>query len=198
MSRKEKQNNKKMSAGAWIKEMLIILICAIALAVVVKGFLVDSRAIPSSSMVPTIEIGDRVVLWKLAYVFGDPERGDIVVFDAPAELHENDDLIKRVIGLPGDTVEIADGFVYINGEALEENYLAERPDYEYGPVTVPDDCYFMMGDNRNNSIDSHEWSNPFLPEDNIKGKAIFRYWPVSRIGGIYGNLYGDDNGQLSE
>ena len=182
----QKNGKKKMTAGAWAKEIIIIILCAVALAAVVKGFLVDSRQIPSTSMVPTIEVGDRVILWRLAYVFGnEPERGDIIVFTPPEEFNSRQDLIKRVIGLPGETLEVRDGLVYINNEPLYEDYILEAPDYEYGPVTIPDDCYFVMGDNRNDSIDSHRWAEPFLPKENIKGKAVFRYWPLSRIGGIY-------------
>ncbi len=178
------KEKKKMTPAAWAKEIIIIFLCAAALAFVCKTFIIDSRQIPSASMEPTIEIGDRVVLWKLAYVFGEPQRGDIIVFAPPEEFAEKNDLIKRVIGLPGETVEIKDGLVYIDGEPLTEDYLAEPPDYEYGPVTVTDDCYFVMGDNRNDSVDSHLWLNPFLPKDHIRGEAVFRYWPVSRMGGI--------------
>ena len=182
----QKEQQGKRTMWAWVKEILIIFICALAIAVLIKSFLIDSRVVPSSSMYPTIEIGDRVLMWRLAYAFGgEPERGDIVVFEAPEELHESSDLIKRVMGLPGETIEIKDGTVYIDGEALaEDDYQHATPTYDYGPVTVPQDCYFMMGDNRNKSVDSHEWNDPFISADDIKGKAIFRYWPFSRMGGI--------------
>jgi signal peptidase I len=181
---KNKQSEKR---GFWagVKEILVIFVCAIILAALIKSFIIDSRVIPTTSMVPTIEVGDRVIMWRLAYTFNnEPQRGDIIVFTPPAELNETSDLIKRVIGLPGETVEVKDGYVYINGEALEEDYLKEQPTYTYGPVTVPEDSYFIMGDNRNVSVDSHMWLNPFLSEDEIKGKVIFRYWPLSRIGGL--------------
>lgn len=179
------KNKKPQSAKSWFKDIIIILVCAIALAVLIKTFLVDTRAIPTGSMVPTIEVGDKVILWRLAYAFdSQPQRGDIVVFSPPAELNEKSDLIKRVIGLPGDTLEIKDGYVYINGEQLTEGYLNEPPHYAYGPVTVPENSYFMMGDNRNNSIDSHAWLNPFITDDDIKGRAVCCYWPLSRIGGL--------------
>jgi len=180
-----KKEKKKLSKGAWIRELLIILLCAVVLAVVVKGFLIDSRQIPSASMVPTIQVGDRVVLWKLPYVFGgQPDQGDIVVFNAPDEMGGKVDLIKRVIGMPGQTVEIKNGYVYIDGVVLEEDYIAEKPQYEFGPVVVPEDHYFVMGDNRNSSVDSHMWEDPFVSIDDIKGEAFFRYWPLSRLGGI--------------
>ena len=91
-------------------------------------------------------------------------------------------MVKRVIGLPGDTLEVKDGLVYINGVALEEDYILEAPDYSYGPVTIPQGQYFMLGDNRNNSKDSHMWNYPFIDREAIIGKAIFCYWPISRIG----------------
>lgn len=180
MSKNSSANSKSTS---WLRELLIIVISAVVLALLLKSFIVDSRMIPSTSMVPTLEVGDRVVLNKLAYLGNkEPERGDIIVFEPPAELNETYDLIKRVIGLPGETVYISGGVVYIDGEALEEDYLAEEPDYEYGPVLVPDDCYFMLGDNRNLSRDSHMWNDPFIHVDTIKGRSSLRYWPISRIG----------------
>ena len=165
--------------------MITVLVTAILIAVFLKAFIVDSRAIPTTSMVPTIEPGDRVVLSRVSY-WGSraPERGDVVVFSPPEELNENSDLIKRVIGLPGETVEVKNGLVYIDGVALDEPYVNEAPDYAYGPVTVPDDCYLVMGDNRNVSVDSHLWINPFLNEDSIKGKAVCLYWPINRIGAL--------------
>ena len=115
-----------------------------------------------------------------------PERGDIVVF-SPNDNSEGDDLLKRVIGLPGETIEVKDGYVYIDGVALEENYILEQPNYFFAEVTVPENCYFMMGDNRNMSRDSHAWDNPFVPMENIKGKAVCCYWPFSRMGSLYGD-----------
>ena len=180
------ETKKQRTTATWIKEIVIVFVCALAIAVVIKSFLIDSRVVPSSSMYPTIEVGDRVLMWRLAYAFGnEPERGDIVVFEAPDELNESSDLIKRIIGLPGETVEVRGGAVYIDGELLDEDgYQHAIAEYEYGPVTVPDDCYFMLGDNRNRSVDSHEWDDPFIHIDDITGKAIFRYWPISRMGGI--------------
>lgn len=178
----------KGKSGIWpfIKDMLIIIVCAFILSLLIKSLIIDSREIPSTSMVPTIQVGDRIVLWRLAYIFSnEPERGDIIVLEPPAELNETQDLVKRVIGLPGEEVEITDGYVYINGEALEEDYLEVHPNYTFGPVTVPDASYLVLGDNRDISVDSHMWLNPFLPEENVKGKAIYRYWPLSRIGGLY-------------
>jgi len=190
---KTKKNNKK-SNGNWLKETLSVILLAVIMAVAVKGFVIDTRVIPSESMVPTIEVGDRVIISRFAYWFdAEPERGDIVVFKAPEEFGKRvifgkvevrDDLIKRVIGLPGDTVEVYDGYVYINGVPLAENYLNEQPDYTFGPVTVPDGSYWMLGDNRNESNDGHAWRESFVPEEDIKGKTILRYWPLDRFGTV--------------
>ena len=179
---KSKSSGKEKTS---VKDILVILITAVILAVVIKTFIVDSRIVPSSSMYPTIEIGDRILISKMSYL-GDntPERGDIVVFTPPEELRQSSDYIKRIIGLPGEDLYIADGVVYIDGVSIDEEYIAEKPNYEYGPVAIPEGCYFVMGDNRNASSDSHAWSYPFITEDDIKGKAFVCYWPFSRIGGL--------------
>ena len=126
------ETKKQRTTATWIKEIVIVFVCALAIAVVIKSFLIDSRVVPSSSMYPTIEVGDRVLMWRLAYAFGnEPERGDIVVFEAPDELNESSDLIKRIIGLPGETVEVRGGAVYIDGELLDEDgYQHAIAEYE--------------------------------------------------------------------
>ncbi|MEG1536866.1 MAG: signal peptidase I [Clostridiales bacterium] len=177
------QPAKPAKKNSFLKDMIVIFLSALVIAMVLKLFIVDSRVVPTGSMYPTIEMQDRVILNKLAYI-GEkiPQRGDIVVFTAPAEMNSRFDFVKRVIGLPGETLEIKDNAVYINGEALVEDYIYEAPLYTYGPVTVPEDCYFMMGDNRNSSLDSHYWQDPFINEKAIKGKVVCRYWPISQIG----------------
>ncbi|MBR5430731.1 MAG: signal peptidase I [Firmicutes bacterium] len=181
-----KKAEQTKPAKPWWREALELILLAAVLAFAFKLFLFDTRNIPSSSMVPTIEPGDRVIMSRLAYVGdNDPERGDIVVFKAPPDLEENDDLIKRVIGLPGEEVTVSGGQVYIDGEAIDETYLAEPPAYEFGPYTVPENCYFVLGDNRNWSNDAHLWAEHCISGDLIKGKAIWRYWPLSRLGAIY-------------
>jgi signal peptidase I len=121
----------------------------------------------------TILIGDRVVTSRVSYLSGEPRRGDIVVFPFPDD--EEVDYIKRIIGLPGETIEGKDGLVYINGEPLVEPYVVEALDSDFGPYEVPEESYFMMGDNRNNSQDSRYWENKFLARDKIEGKAILKY-----------------------
>lgn len=170
----------------WWREMLELILLAAVMACAFKLFLFDTRNIPSSSMLPTIEPGDRVIMSRLAYVGAkEPQRGDIVVFRAPEELDEKDDLIKRIVALPGEEVSVSGGRVYINGQSLEEPYLDEEPYYEFGPYTVPEDGYFVLGDNRNWSNDAHLWSTHYISEKSIKGKAVWRYWPLSRYGALY-------------
>jgi len=164
-----------------LKETLSTIAIALVLTLVIKVFLIDNRVIPTSSMYPTIYIGDMVLVNKAVYNFHPPERKDIIVFRPPAVIGEKD-LIKRVIGLPGDTVEIKNQQVFINGKVLEENYLNENPQYLFGPVTVPEGHLFVLGDNRNQSFDSHQWPDPFLDISSVKGKAFFRYWPLKRMG----------------
>lgn len=181
MSSQERESGTKK--GGWLKDTLSVLLLACIIAFAIKMFVIDTRMIPSESMLPTIEIGDRVIVCRFSYWFdASPERGDIIVFRAPVELNEKDDLIKRVIGLPGETVEATGGKVYVDGVALDEPYILEAPDYEFGPVEVPENSYLVLGDNRNESYDSHLWMQTFIVDDDIKGKAIWRYWPIDRLG----------------
>jgi len=143
-------------------------------------FVGQVREVPTGSMEPTILVGDRFWTDKLFLRFGTISRGDIVVFDPP--FPTSYPYIKRVIGLPGETVEVRDGKVFINGEPLDEPYIAEAPRYTYGPVEIPADQYFVLGDNRNLSNDSHEWG--LLSRDRIIARAVYRIWPLSRIGPI--------------
>lgn len=167
------------------RENLQILAIALVLAIVIRLFIAEPRYIPSDSMVPTLEIGDRLVVEKVSYDLHSPRTGDIVVFDPPPLLQEygyapDKAFIKRIIGQPGDMVQVQEGVVYLNGQPLSESYIAEPPNYEMPPVQVPADRYFVMGDNRNNSNDSHIWG--FLPRQNIIGRAVFRFFPIDRFG----------------
>ena len=155
----------------FFKELISIVVIAFVLAMILRTFVVEGRIIPSGSMLPTIQLQDRVMVNKFIYYFKDPVRGDIVVFDPPDALNSKEDYIKRVIGLPGETIEVKNSTVYVNGEALNEPYLYEAINYEFGPVVVPEDALFVMGDNRNPSYDSHRW-NDWLTRDHLKGKAF--------------------------
>ncbi|MEM9117381.1 MAG: signal peptidase I [Cyanobacteria bacterium P01_D01_bin.6] len=163
---------------------------SIVLALGIRAFVAEARYIPSGSMEPTLEINDRLVVEKISYHLNPPQRGDIIVFWPPDSLfpeeeQRKDAFIKRVIGLPGDTVEVRDGAVLIDGIPLEEDYIKAEPNYTWGPETVPPESYLVLGDNRNSSFDSHAWQpDSFVPEDNIIGKAVVRFWPPSRIGGL--------------
>jgi signal peptidase I len=153
------------------------------LALSIRTFVAEARFIPSSSMEPTLQIDDRLIIDKLRYRFKSPQRGDVIVFNPTEALQAQrfkDALIKRIIGMPGDTIVIQGGKVLINGTAIQEPYIAEAPAYTYGPTTVPAGTYFVLGDNRNNAYDSHYWG--FVPRENIIGQATKRFWPPNRIG----------------
>lgn len=160
-----------------VKEIISwILVFGIALimALLINRFVIFKVEVPSGSMENTIMTGDKVFTFRLSYLFNDPKRGDIVVFPFPD--NEDVDYIKRIIGVPGDTIVIRDGILYINDEAMTEDYILEPMRREdFGPVDVPEGCYFMMGDNRNPSMDSRVWENQFVEKDKIKGKAFLKY-----------------------
>ncbi len=166
---------------SFLKDTVVTLIIAVAIAFLLKYFVIDSCKVLSSSMYPTLQINDRILVFKLAYLFGEPQRGDIIVFEPPDELDQGIDYIKRLIGLPGDTIEVKDNALYINGEVQTESYVAELPLYDFGPVTVPEGEYLVLGDNRNLSMDSHEWNYPFITFDDIEAKAILTYFPFGRF-----------------
>jgi signal peptidase I len=167
------------------QENLSLIAISLCLAILIRTVIAEPRYIPSDSMVPTLYTGDRLVVEKVSYRFHPPTTGDIVVFQPPIQLQhrgysKNQAFIKRVIGKPGDVVSIAHGQVYVNGQPLAENYIAEPPNDPLPPVKVPEDSFFVMGDNRNDSNDSRYWG--FLPRKNILGHATFRFWPLSRFG----------------
>ena len=167
--------------GGGLVEFAIIVLIAFALVFgLVRPFVVEAFYIPSESMVPTLEVGDRVFVNKFVYRFSQPKRGDVVVFGSTEG--EQEDLIKRVVGVPGDEVAVFDGALYVNGERWEEPYLnRDLPDTSYyAPTTVPEGKVFVMGDNRANSRDSRFFGP--LPIDNIEGEAFVIFWPPTHIG----------------
>lgn len=173
----EKELTKEQSIKQEIKEWIYVVLAAVLISLLLNGFVIVNARIPTASMEQTINTGDRIYGFRLAYLTKNPERQDVVIFKAPD--NEKELYIKRVIGLPGDTVNIIDGKVYINDatEPLAEPYVNGIPEGSFGPYTVPEGAFFMMGDNRNNSFDSRYWNNTFVYKKAILGKAIFRYWP---------------------
>ena len=171
--------------GSELISWVPIIIIAIVIATLLNVFVIISAIVPSGSMLNTIRLDDRMIGNRLAYVFGEPERGDIIIFIPPD--NPKDLFVKRIIGLPGETVNIVDGKVYINDseEPLQEDYIYDvngNPWTDTGlSYTVPKDSYFVMGDNRNNSNDSRYWNNKYVPRDSILAKAAFVYWPISDI-----------------
>jgi signal peptidase I len=181
---KEKKNQEQQPENFW-QEMFKTFALAGLLAFGIRTFIAEARYIPSGSMEPTLQINDHLMIEKVSYHLQKPERGDIVVFkptDALKQENYHQAFIKRIIGLPGDTVEVKGGQVYVNGEVISEDYIKEVPQYNYGPQIVPDDQYLVLGDNRNNSYDSHLWG--FVPRENFIGKAFVRFWPLNRVGTI--------------
>ncbi len=178
-------NNLKEEKIDWKKEIaewVVVVVLAIVFAVIINTFLLINAVVPSASMENNVMTGDRLFGNRLAYINNDPERGDIIIFRYPDD--ETQLFIKRVIGLPGEKVEIIDGKVYINDseEPLNEPYIAQEMIGSFGPYEVPEGAYFVMGDNRNYSADARFWQNTYVYKDKILGKAMFRYFP--RIGAI--------------
>jgi signal peptidase I len=168
-------------------ENIRVLVIALAIALVVRGFIAEPRYIPSGSMLPTLDLGDRIVVEKLSYHFQPVHQGDVVVFRTPPQLEllgydPQQAFIKRVIATPGQTVSVHQGTVYVDKIALDEPFIAAKPDYELPDLVVPENTFFMLGDNRNNSNDSHIWG--FVPAENVIGHAIFKFWPLNHLGKI--------------
>ncbi|MEM9770398.1 MAG: signal peptidase I [Cyanobacteria bacterium P01_D01_bin.73] len=195
---------------------------SVVLALGIRTYIAEARYIPSESMLPTLEVNDRLIVEKLGYRFGPPKRGDVVVFEPTDELQDRDfkdAMIKRVIGLPGERVQLRDGRVLINGQPLTEAYIGDErhltpsmvadkkarnmmpltfesgeqrtevnvcglheDPYLKGPIVVPEKSYLVLGDNRNRSYDSRCWG--VVPEERIIGQAVWRFWPLDRLGGL--------------
>ena len=178
------QSDKSRSVWRELWDYAKIIIAVFVIAFLLGHFVYINARVPSGSMEETIMTGDRVFGNRLAYIKDDPERFDIVIFKYPDDPSKI--FIKRVIGLPGETVEVKDGKVYIDGseKPLDDSFCNEVPIGDFGPYEVLQNCYFMMGDNRNNSLDSRYWKNHFVEKDAILAKAVFRYWPFSEIGKV--------------
>ena len=164
---------------------LATIALGLAVALGINSWVAEFRYVPSASMEPTVRTHDRVVVEKLSYRFHLPQRDDIVVFNPTPALikqHIYGALIKRVIGLPGEQVQIKGGQVFVNHQSLHENFVAAKPNYSWGPQTIPANSYLVLGDNRNHSYDGHCWG--FVESDRVIGRAVFRYWPLKHLGGL--------------
>jgi signal peptidase I len=162
--------------GQYIRDILITVLIAVVIFLGLQ-FTIGAFEVYGTSMVPNILPSDYIMADKVTYHFRNPQRGEVIILNSPQQSQK--DLIKRVIGLPGDTIEIKNNTLYINGIAINEPYIKEPIKYTYGKQVVPADSYFVLGDNRNVSADSH--SGWFLNKDNIIGRAMLIYWPFSRI-----------------
>jgi signal peptidase I len=197
--------DKRKATKSFWRELPILIVVALVVAVIIKTFFIQAFYIPSGSMEPTLEVGDRVMVNKLSYRFGDPSRGDVIVFDSPFEEEEDrenileaalrnigeslgissprSDFIKRVIALPGEVLEIRDGQVLIDGQILNEPYLKPNSTMEdLQPTLIPEGNVWVMGDNRRNSQDSRVFDSVSI--DTIVGRAFVIVWPPDRWGGL--------------
>lgn len=170
--RQEPELTLLQEIGSW----LLIVIIALGAAILMNSFIIVNAQVTSGSMEKTIMTGERVLGLRCVYWFQEPQRGDIVFFRNPDK--ESEIFVKRLIGVPGDVIEVKSGVTYVNGEILEEPYLAETPKaLDFGPYQVPEGHYFMMGDNRNHSNDARYWTHTYVARNKILGKAYWVYFP---------------------
>ncbi|MBP2640133.1 MAG: spsB [Firmicutes bacterium] len=169
----------KTNLGEEIKDWVVSIIIAIVLAFFIRYFIVELYMVEGPSMRPTLVNGERLVVNKFIYRLKQPEKGDIVVFRYPRD--PSRDFIKRVIGVAGDTIEVKDGKVFLNGQLLNESYILERTRGSYPAATIPEGHIFVMGDNRNNSEDSRFRDVGFVSLEMLKGKAVMVFWPFDQM-----------------
>lgn len=200
-----RRRSAQRSAVRTVLEWVVVIAVSVVVALVIRTFVAQAFYIPSESMEPLLQRNDRVVVDKLTYDFDDISRGDVIVFEKPADAPGSDiaDLIKRVVGLPGETIVIDGGSVYIDGALLEEPYLTDGTFTGQGsgtpqpgatgiaqrcgvpdPCIVPDGYVFVMGDNRSNSKDSRWTDLGYISDEQLVGRAFVRVWPLSRLGGL--------------
>lgn len=173
--RKKNRAEMKHQVAKEIYTYIIIVVAAVLIAIAFNKFVIINAHVPTPSMSPNISVGDKLIGNRLAYLFKNPERGDIVIFKFPDD--EKQIFIKRIIGLPGDTVQIVEGELFINGEIFIEDYIKDEMRGNFGPYEVPKGYYFVLGDNRNISEDSRFWRNTYVSRKQILAKAWFRYSP---------------------
>lgn len=180
----EKQTSRTAAA---IRELLETIVLTLVTYFLVRTFVFETYRVVGQSMEPTLEQDQRLIVSKLRYRLHEPQRGDIVVFNDPQDPSRN--LIKRIIGLPGEVLRIEQGQVYINESLIDEPYIRSYTSYSQPPTAIPAGQYFVMGDNRNNSSDSRSWGT--LPRQDIVGTASFSYWPLSDWGAVTHYRYGN-------
>jgi signal peptidase I len=185
-------NNLWMGLSEEARDDIATTAFSFLVAVIIRVFLIEPRFIPSLSMFPTFDVGDQLLVDKVGkFARGNQGyyRRDVVVFNPPnayVEMTGNTEaLIKRVVAVEGDTVEVKGRKLFINGVEQDEPFINEQPDYTLDPVTVPRGCLLVLGDNRNHSFDSHMWG--FVPQENVVGRAVFKYWPPWRVGAVEGS-----------
>ncbi|WP_052339786.1 signal peptidase I [Gorillibacterium massiliense] len=164
----------------WLRSLLPSFLISALTAILIKSYVAEGVVVPSGSMLPTIQLNDRFLIEKMVPITHF-NFGDIVVFYPPIEDKTHERFIKRLIGLPGDLIEIKDGYLYRNGEKVDEPYIKEKMDYTFGPVSVPENHYLFLGDNRNVSLDSHMWDTPFVSRDKLVGKVVCRFYPLDEF-----------------
>ena len=184
-SRREmrREREKKKRRSGLLEFLVIVLVAFVLVFGFVRPFVVEAFRIPTESMVPTLEVGDRVLANKFIYRFTEPERGDVVVFDSVEG--DGQTLIKRVAGVEGDEIRVQGGVLFVNGETQDEPYLnryVQDESVPYGPETVPENHVFVLGDNRGNSGDSRVFGP--VPVENVKGEAFLVFWPPTHIGPV--------------
>jgi signal peptidase I len=182
--KKQKTDEEHIDWKRELKSILYTIVVTVVVVFLLKTYIIINATVPTGSMENTILPGDNIMGLRVSYMFEEPERGDVIFFYFPDD--ESKKYVKRIIGLPGEKVVISNAKIYINDSEipLEEPYLKEEWTVGIGPYEfyVPDGCYFVLGDNRNSSVDAREWQNPYVATEKIIGKAIFTYYPFNRWG----------------
>ncbi len=178
----ETEKTSKSRMNKVIKEVfsnITVILVAVVIGLFLNRYMIANAQVPTGSMETTVMAGDRIIVNRLSYVFGEPKRGDIVTFIYP---DDGETLyLKRIMGLPGETIEGKEGVIYIDGNPLVEDFTQEVSYDNFGPYKIPEKSYFMMGDNRNDSWDSRYWKHKFVKREDIIGKAEFSYFPHPRL-----------------